>query len=179
MDNSFVRPASGEVDVVNRDCGCKRGRRLGVFAVFLAPGSRLRISGFPYLPRDAAVAMISAVAAHVLVVDDDPRFRSLAARLLGRAGLQVAAEADTVERARELVHEVRPAFVLLDVSLPDGDGVALAGELLQLPWRPRVVLVSSDHDVVSSAGLDQSGAVAFIPKDELTDAVLRVAFALA
>ncbi len=99
----------------------------------------------------------------------------LAARLLERVGLRVAAEADTVERARELVHEIRPAFVLLDVSLPGGDGVALAGELTQLPWRPRVVLVSSDHDAASSAALDQSGAAAFIPKDELTDAALRVA----
>jgi DNA-binding NarL/FixJ family response regulator len=122
--------------------------------------------------------MISTVAASVLVVDDDPGFRSLAARLLERVGLQVAAEAGTVEHARELVHEIRPAFVLLDVSLPGGDGVALAGELTQLPWRPRVVLVSSDHDAASSAALAQSGAAAFIPKDELTDAALRVALGL-
>jgi DNA-binding NarL/FixJ family response regulator len=118
------------------------------------------------------------VARSVLVVDDDPGFRSLAVRLLKRAGLRVSGEADTVERAREVVHEVRPAFVLLDVSLPDGDGVALAGELTQLPWRPRVVLISSDSDAASSAGLDQSGAAAFIPKDELTDTALRIAFAV-
>ena len=122
--------------------------------------------------------MISAVALNVLIVDDDPGFRSLAVRLLERAGFHVAGEADTVRRARELVHEVRPACVLLDVSLPDGDGVTLAGELTQLPWRPRVVLISSDRDAASSAGLDQSGAAVFIPKDELTDTVLRMAFAV-
>jgi DNA-binding NarL/FixJ family response regulator len=117
------------------------------------------------------------VAANVLVVDDDPGFRSLAVRLLERAGLRVTGEADTVKRAREVVHEIRPAFVLLDVSLPDGDGVALAGELTKLPWRPRVVLISSDRAAASAAELDQASA-AFIPKDELTDTTLRIAFAV-
>jgi DNA-binding NarL/FixJ family response regulator len=122
--------------------------------------------------------MITAVAANVLVVDDDPGFRSLAVRLLARAGLGVGGEADTVERAREVARQVRPAFVLLDVSLPDGDGVILAGELTRLPWRPRVVLISSDRDAAGSLALDQSGAAAFIPKDELTDTALRIAFAV-
>jgi len=122
--------------------------------------------------------MISVVAANVLVVDDDPGFRSLAARLLARAGLHVTSEAETVERAREVVHLVQPDFVLLDVSLPDGDGMTLAGELVRLPWRPRVVLISSDRDAATGAGLDRCGALAFIPKDELTDTALRTAFAL-
>jgi response regulator of citrate/malate metabolism len=120
-----------------------------------------------------------AMAADVLVVDDDPRFRSLAVRLLKRVGLDVTGEADTVERAREIVDEARPAFVLLDVSLPDGDGLILAGEFAQLPWQPRVVVISSDRDVVVGASFDRSGAAAFIPKDELTDTALRTAFALA
>ncbi len=122
--------------------------------------------------------MIRAVPSNVLVVDDDPDFRSLAVRLLERAGLEIAGEADSVKRAREIVHEVAPAFVLLDVSLPDGDGLALAGEMAQLTRRPRVVLISSDRDAASDAELDQSGAAAFIPKDELTDDLLRTAFAL-
>ncbi len=122
--------------------------------------------------------MISRVTPTVVVVDDDPGFRGLAARLLKLAGLDVIGDADTVTRARIVVHEVKPAFVLLDVSLPDGDGVALAGELTQLPWRPRVVLISSDRDAVISAALEQSNAAAFIPKDELTDTALRIAFAV-
>jgi DNA-binding NarL/FixJ family response regulator len=116
--------------------------------------------------------------ANVLVVDDDPGFRSLAVRLLERAGLRIVGEADTVKLAREVVHKVKPEFVLLDVSLPDGDGLTLAGELSLLPWRPRVVLISSDRDAASSDGLDRSGAAAFIPKDELTDVALRAAFAM-
>lgn len=150
-----------------------------MLAGFIGPGSQPGISGFPYLPRCAAVAMITTVATTVLVIDDDPGFRSLAVRLLERGGLHATGEADTATRAREVVHDLRPAFVLLDVSLPDGDGVALAEELTQLPWRPRVVLISSDRDAASPARLAQSGAAAFISKDELTDITLRVAFGVA
>lgn len=121
--------------------------------------------------------MIWAMPARVLVVDDDPGFRSVAKRLLERAGLHIAGEADTVRRAMEAVLDLRPAAVLLDVSLPDGDGITLAGELTSLPWRPRVVLISSDPDAAGSGALDRSGAFAFIPKDELTDVALKEAFA--
>ena len=103
----------------------------------------------------------------------------MAVRLLERAGLHASCEADTAKRAREVVRDLRPTFVLLDVSLPDGDGVALAEELTELPWSPRVVLISSDRDAASPARLDRSGAAAFISKDELTDIALRVAFGLA
>jgi len=115
--------------------------------------------------------------ADVLVVDDDPGFRRLAVRLLERAGMRVAGEAETVKQAMEAVIHLRPAAVLLDVSLPDGDGLTLAGELSKLPWQPRVVLISSDPDAAGGGGLDRSGAAAFIPKDELTDVALARAFA--
>jgi DNA-binding NarL/FixJ family response regulator len=121
--------------------------------------------------------MIQRMSAGVLVVDDDPGFRSVAKRLLERAGLSIAGEADTVKRAMEAVLALEPSDVLLDVSLPDGDGLTLARELTGLPWRPRVVLTSSDPDAAGSGGLDRSGAAAFIPKDELTDAALQQAFA--
>lgn len=165
--------------MVIRDSGRGRGCRLWVIALFLIPASHSSISGLPYPPPDSTVAIIRAVTANVLVVDDDAGFRSVAVRLLARAGLPVTCEANTVARAREVAHELRPGFVLLDVSLPDGDGVTLAGELTRLPWRPRVVLISSDRDAAGSAGLEQSGAVAFIPKDELSDTALRTAFAVA
>ena len=99
-------------------------------------------------------------------------------RLLERAGLAVAGEADTVKTAREAVLALEPTAVLLDVSLPDGDGLTLARELTKLPWRPRVVLISSDPDAANGGTLARSGAAAFIPKDELTDMALKRAFAI-
>ena len=110
----------------------------------------------------------------VLLVDDDPEFRELARRVLGSGGLTVVGEADTVAAARTSANELRPEIVLADVGLPDGDGVALAGELVALPWQPRVVLTSVDADAASPDEVRAAGAAGFVPKDQLPGAGIRL-----
>jgi len=63
----------------------------------------------------------------VLLVDDDAVFRGLARHML------VVADAG----------DLHPEAALVDVMLAGGDGVALAHELAELPWRPRVLLTST------------------------------------
>ena len=103
----------------------------------------------------------------VLVIDDDPGFRALAVRMLAGMGLAVVGEAGDVESARRAAKRLRPQAALVDVGLPDGDGVALAGVLAALPWRPRVVLTSSDRDATTDADARSIGAAGFIAKDDL------------
>jgi DNA-binding NarL/FixJ family response regulator len=110
----------------------------------------------------------------VLVVDDDPEFRVLARRVLGGNGLSVVGEADSVATALAAAAELQPDVMLVDVGLPDGDGIALARELTALPWRPRVVLTSIDADAASPGEVRRSGANGFAPKDELPNAGLRL-----
>jgi CheY-like chemotaxis protein len=105
----------------------------------------------------------------VLVVDDDPDFRALVARMVA---VDVR-EADSVATATEAALAMRPGAVLVDVGLPDGDGIALARWLTGMPWEPRVVLTSTDPDAASPEDVRSSGAHAFVPKDELPDAPLR------
>jgi DNA-binding NarL/FixJ family response regulator len=112
------------------------------------------------------------MAGSVLIVDDDPVFRGLARRMLVAAGLVVVGEASTVAAALAVASQMRPEAALVDVGLPDGDGVALARELSALPWRPRVVLTSSDADAASPDDVRASGAGAFVPKDALPNAPL-------
>jgi DNA-binding NarL/FixJ family response regulator len=116
---------------------------------------------------------MSRVLTTVLIVDDDPAFRGLARRIAAGLGLDVAGEAGTVADAVAAAAELRPEAVLVDVGLPDGDGIALAAQLVALPWRPRVVLTSSDPDAVSAATALAAGATGFLPKSELTDGSLR------
>ena len=59
---------------------------------------------------------------------------------------------------------------LIDVQLPDGDGVALACELAVLPWRPNVVLTSSNADITTSEEVRNAGARAFVHKSDLPNA---------
>lgn len=108
----------------------------------------------------------------VLVIDDDPGFRGLAVRMLAGMGFVVIGEAGTVAEATSAAADLRPDAALVDVGLPDGDGVALARGLAALPWRPRVVLTSTDRDATTCEGARAVGAAGFIPKDDLPDGSL-------
>ena len=100
------------------------------------------------------------MTATLLLVDDDAIFRALATDILRDLGVDRIIEADT-------------AAALVDVGLPDRDGIDLARELAALPWRPAIVLTSADRDAAASIGSDQDGAPPFVPKDELPNAPLR------
>ena len=89
------------------------------------------------------------------MVDDDPTFRRLAERMLAACGLAVAGEADTVAAAMAAAGSLMPAAALV-----------------ALPWRPRVVLTSSDAEAASPGDVARCGAEAFVPKDQLPNTAL-------
>lgn len=110
----------------------------------------------------------------MLLVDDDPIYRSLATEILRDVGIELVEHAGSAAAAVAIARAMRPEAALVDVGLPDRNGIDLARELAALPWRPAVVLISTDRD--AAAGLGRSGAdgrLAFIPKDELPEAPLR------
>ena len=56
---------------------------------------------------------------------------------------------------------------LVDVQLPDTDGLALAQALAEADSGLRTILTSTDRTLVPAAALAASPALAFVPKDEL------------
>jgi DNA-binding NarL/FixJ family response regulator len=128
--------------------------------------------GFSLPPAGLPAEMMGRVRGSVLVVDDDPAFRRLAARVLAAFDLGVVGEAASVAAALAAAAALQPGGVLVDVGLPDGDGIALAAQLVALPWRPRVVLTSTDAEAASAGDVERSGASAFVPKDQLPNAAL-------
>jgi DNA-binding NarL/FixJ family response regulator len=108
----------------------------------------------------------------ILLVDDDPAFRRLARQTLDASGLEVVGEAATVAAATAAAERLKPEVVLVDVGLPDGDGITLAYELTRLAWAPRVVLTSVDPDAASAEEVRDSGARGFVPKSDLPHAGL-------
>jgi DNA-binding NarL/FixJ family response regulator len=111
--------------------------------------------------------MIAGVISSVLVVDDDPEFRKLARRLLVASGLTVVGEAGSVAEALDAAHRLRPSAFLLDVELPDGNGVTLARTLAELSWRPRMLLTSIDGEITTPDEARAAGAQAFVNKADL------------
>jgi len=80
----------------------------------------------------------------ILVVDDDPNVRLVAARILGGWGFRVR-EAETAEEAfAALLSEPdRPQLILIDVILPGADGVTLAGQVCEEWPNQRVLYMSA------------------------------------
>ena len=96
---------------------------------------------------------------------------------LGAEVLRTAADA---AQGLAAVQDSRPEAVLVDIGLPDRDGIDLAYELLELPWGPRVVLTSSDSEAfVASEGRHARRRLPFIPKVELAGDALRLALTTA
>ena len=109
----------------------------------------------------------------VLIVDDDPAFLALAARILTGMGIAVVARAPDAASALRLAVAEQPEGALVDVGLPDRDGIELAYELAALPWGPTVVLTSSDADAGGAIGSRPAvPSIPFVPKDKLTNCSL-------
>lgn len=110
----------------------------------------------------------------VLIVDDDPTFLALASRVLACLGIEVAGTAADAGQALEIVHNARPSAVLVDVGLPDRNGIDLADELAELPWAPRVVLTSGYSEAwVAIERRPGRSRPPFIAKEEFDVEALR------
>jgi DNA-binding NarL/FixJ family response regulator len=111
------------------------------------------------------------MATSVLIVDDHPSFRASARMLLECEGYDVVGEAEEGQAALDVVRNLRPDVVLLDVQLPDIDGLEVAKRLASSNgFSPAVVLTSSrDLDDLGTIG----GVRGFIPKSELSGDALE------
>src|SRR5512133_1402053 len=83
-----------------------------------------------------ACGTISGMRPTVLIVDDHAAFRASARALLQVEGFDVVGEAADGAAAVEAVAVLRPQIVLLDIQLPDLDGLAVAEQLAGAPDPP-------------------------------------------
>jgi DNA-binding NarL/FixJ family response regulator len=108
----------------------------------------------------------------VLIVDDNPRFRASARRLLEAEGLAVVGEAADGHDAIVTAQLLQPDLVLLDIQLPDLDGFEVAARLAALELRSAVVLTSSRGAAEYGSLVADTPARGFIHKSELSGAAL-------
>lgn len=100
-----------------------------------------------------------------VVVDDSHTFLQVTCHLLDLEDAidLVAAASDGVE-AIETVLRLKPALVLMDVSMPGLDGLSAASLLAEMSPAPTVVLMSSEDSPQLRASCERAGAFGFVRK---------------
>jgi DNA-binding NarL/FixJ family response regulator len=115
----------------------------------------------------------------VVVCDDQAAFRRLVVIVLGlESGIEVVGEAGTGLEAVSLVEKLQPDVLLLDIAMPEMDGLEALPRVRDASPTTRVVMLTG----VSAANIREralaSGASAFIEKgidiDKLGNQVLEV-----
>jgi DNA-binding response OmpR family regulator len=101
--------------------------------------------------------------ARILIVEDDEGIGANLQRAFASDGIHVE-WGRTAAEAGSLARKVRPDLVLLDLGLPDGDGLDLCRALLAAqPALPIIILTARDDEIDVVIGLD-SGAVDYVTK---------------
>ncbi len=105
-------------------------------------------------------------------------FRSAAQEVIDAIpGFSMLGEAANGQEAVALVGELRPDLVLIDVRMPEIDGVETCRRIRQLDSDAVVVLISLDDPADISALIADSGAAAFLRKQDFRGASLRALWA--
>ncbi len=109
----------------------------------------------------------------ILIVDDHADFRACAREFLEAEGFEVVGEAADAASAITAARELAPDVILLDIQLPDTNGVEAAKQIDRRAGRPAIVLISSRDASYLAGDLSDSPACGFIPKSELSGAAVR------
>ncbi len=112
---------------------------------------------------------------HILVVDDEAEIRASLAEILREEGYGVATAANAAE-AKVLINDVPYDVVLLDIWLPDRDGLDVLADIHNLPQdiRPEVIIVSGHGTIEAAVKATKLGAYDFLEKPFSLDRTLIV-----
>ena len=117
------------------------------------------------------------MAIRAVIVDDNGSFLAAARGLLEREGMDVVGVASTTKEALEVVEELQPDLVLVDIMLGSESGFELTRRLVERdPGDEAAVILISTHSKSDFADLiTESPALGFLPKSDLSvDAIHRI-----
>lgn len=109
----------------------------------------------------------------IVVCDDEPLARERLARIVQESGHQVVAQATTGAEAIVAVKTQQPDIILLDIRMPEMDGVRCAQALNELEHPPAIIFVTAyDHYAIAAL---KANAIGYLlkpaNKDELLEAL--------
>jgi two-component system, NarL family, response regulator DegU len=113
------------------------------------------------------------VTIRLMLVDDHRMLRQGLRRSLEEEGFYVVGEASDGEEAVRLVPAAKPDVILMDVSMPDMDGIEATRRIINNDPDQRIVMLTmhADKDLIDAA--IKAGAVGYLTKDCSTDEVIQ------
>jgi DNA-binding NarL/FixJ family response regulator len=111
---------------------------------------------------------------HILLVEDHPVVRVGLRELIdAEPDLNVCAEAETVADAVEAARQAHPHLAIIDISLPDGSGIALIKRLKVLLPELRMLVCSMHDEALYAERAINAGAHGYVNKQQTTAEVLE------
>lgn len=102
----------------------------------------------------------------ILIVDDHPLFRQgLRNVLVGEPDLEVVGEGGNGQEALDLIRKLRPAVTLLDINLPEMNGLQVVRQIQTERVSTSIVMLTAYHDLEQELHAFRAGSHAYCPKD--------------
>ena len=113
------------------------------------------------------------MAKNILVVDDAAFMRMMIKDILTKNGYNVAGEAENGAKALEKYNEVKPDLVLMDITMPEVDGIQALKNIKAADPNAKVIMCSAMGQQAMVIESIQAGAKDFIVKPFQPDRVLE------
>ena len=114
----------------------------------------------------------------VLICDDAAFMRMMIKDILTKNGYEVAGEAENGLKAIEKYKEAKPDLVLMDITMPEMDGIQALKEIMQFDSNAKVIMCSAMGQQSMVIDSIQAGAIDFIVKsfqsERVLEAILKV-----
>ena len=113
------------------------------------------------------------MAKNILICDDAAFMRMMIKDILTKNGYTVAGEAENGAKAVEKYTELKPDLVLMDITMPEMDGIQALKKIRELDPKASVIMCSAMGQQAMVIESIQSGAKDFIVKPFQADRVLE------
>lgn len=113
------------------------------------------------------------MAKNILVCDDAAFMRMMIKDILTKNGYNVAGEAENGAKAVEKYNELKPDLVLMDITMPEMDGIAALKEIKKIDAGAKVIMCSAMGQQAMVIESIQAGAKDFIVKPFQAERVLE------
>jgi DNA-binding NarL/FixJ family response regulator len=116
----------------------------------------------------------------IVIVDDHPVVRAgMRTVLMAAADMAVVAEGASGREALRLVNELQPDVLVLDVNLPDLNGLDVTRRLRASDGPPAILILTVHDDTQTIMGVLEAGATGYLLKDEALETLVRAVRAVA